>query len=369
MHIFIDESGSFAAPPEPRPSVSCVAALVVPDRTLGDVATAFRMWKRRHGFDPGKEVKGSALDEPQIADLIALLRRYPVLLEVYAVDMGMHVPAHIAARKEEQARMLTASLTEEHHPNFIREAEDYAEKIRRVSDPLFVQMVLNIELVNAVLDLAPTYYGMRLPAELAAFRWVVDAKQKKLTDYEDAWRTLAPPALQDKSFKSPRPVLPGVEYSHLRRRYQIPAHLVPEAHRRRAADRPGPGAFTDAGRLVWDDFRFGTSDQEPGLQIVDILANAVRRAIHGKLRETGWGEIGSLFVDTKDGPPGVRLCAIKPGPGADERCSVPYAHVLHAIAEKARPLPTPAYLKWLHSGRPDPYARRTTPRTPPSDRS
>ena len=356
MHIFIDESGSFAIPTQPQAAVSCVAALVVPDLALDAVESQFRLWKRRYGHHPDAEVKGSSLGEREVASLVDLLRQHHVVLKVCGVDMGLHTKEEISSRKEAQASDLTQLLPSWVDLEFRTAAENYATAVRRMPNQLFVQMTLNLELLNSVLDTAPRYFGMRFPAELGAFHWVVDAKDKVLTTYEDAWRTLAPVALSDRSFTKPRAMLPGVDYSHMDRAYAVPFAELPPEYRARLQDFGPSDTFADVGRLVWDDFHFRSSTDVLGLQLVDIVANAIRRALRGRLRESGWQHVGRLFVDDEEGCAGIRMVTVRPGEVKNELVTLDYAPVLHAIAAAARVLPTAKYLEWLHSGRPDPFA-------------
>jgi hypothetical protein len=51
----------------------------------------------------------------------------------------------------------------------------------------------------------------------------------------------------------------------------------------------------DLGLLLRENLRF-SSAPEPGLELVDILSNAVRRAIRGNLQFSGWRNIRSLMI-------------------------------------------------------------------------
>ena len=63
------------------------------------------------------------------------------------------------------------------------------------------------------------------------------------------------------------------------------------------------GFSDDAGvslnRLMKDNFRF-SSDPEPGLEMVDILTNATRRALNGRLGEEGWKGLPSLMIHRRE---------------------------------------------------------------------
>jgi hypothetical protein len=51
--------------------------------------------------------------------------------------------------------------------------------------------------------------------------------------------------------------------------------------------------------LLLADLRF-SSDAEPGLELVDIVVNATRRALIGSLAETGWRGIPGLMIHRKE---------------------------------------------------------------------
>ena len=65
MWIFIDESGTFAATPDLRHSVSCVVAFAVPEGQYEQLAVGFEKLVRRWGMT-GDEPKGRLLAEAEI---------------------------------------------------------------------------------------------------------------------------------------------------------------------------------------------------------------------------------------------------------------------------------------------------------------
>lgn len=85
MHIFIDESGIFKRSSTRAWAVSCVGALTIPDEALHNVLNDFHMLKKGWGTEH-VEIKGSDLNEKEIADTISLLSRYDVLFEVIGID-------------------------------------------------------------------------------------------------------------------------------------------------------------------------------------------------------------------------------------------------------------------------------------------
>jgi hypothetical protein len=49
--------------------------------------------------------------------------------------------------------------------------------------------------------------------------------------------------------------------------------------------------------LLGKSFKFQDSKDKPGLQLVDIVVNALQRAFNGRLRQEGWEGIGSMMIE------------------------------------------------------------------------
>src|SRR5262249_47715546 len=55
---------------------------------------------------------------------------------------------------------------------------------------------------------------------------------------------------------------------------------------------------TDLNLLMTESFRF-SGNAEPGLELVDVLVNATRRALMGSLDIRGWRDIPCLMIHTR----------------------------------------------------------------------
>jgi hypothetical protein len=89
-------------------------------------------------------------------------------------------------------------------------------------------------------------------------------------------------------------MLDGADYSHFRRfETQLPGYLEHLFEGR------GDGPVTDVGKLMRESFRF-SPDAEPGLELVDIVTNATRRALTGNLKLEGWRNIPRLMIHRRD---------------------------------------------------------------------
>jgi hypothetical protein len=115
MRIYLDEAGSFVLPTAPRTSFSLVLAMIIPAAVEKEL---FYEFLRLRDAWPHQniEIKGSALDESQAAQIISLLLRYDVLVQFVALDANTHPSPLVEDFKNRQADAVTANVTREHHP-------------------------------------------------------------------------------------------------------------------------------------------------------------------------------------------------------------------------------------------------------------
>jgi len=304
VHIFIDESGTFTILGNKKPHVCCVAALVVPssreDAFRRDFTAVRETWQDGH-----REVKGSRLSEKEVAQSIDVAVKHDALLEICAVDTGRHSVEQVEVARGGQAEKLRAAVTERHHPNLVRQIHEMAEAWERLPPQLVIQLYATVRVVAQVIHHAPTYYAQRIPAELASFQWILDRKDRSETPYETLWRQLVCPFLQATSLEDPFPRVKEFDYSHMDRfRADLDrfSHLRPELEARAKADSldESPPGHIDVVKLVRDGSSFEDSEQSPGLQLVDILANAFARAMNDRLRSDGWRNLGRLMIRQAD---------------------------------------------------------------------
>ena len=288
MHIFIDESGTFTGNQQ-ETSVSVVGALVVPDARLAKIEEKYAALRDDLPSENG-EVKGRRLDERHIEAVVAILKRYEVLFEAVAIDMAIHSDALVDRHKSLQEEGITERL-DEHSPEALRRrAFDLRRRLERLSRPLYVQSAVTVPLVETTIHHAIQFYCQRMPSELGAFSWVIDGKERdRITEWEDWWSQTISQMLESRSFLLNKPLVTWEEcdYSHLER-FKI------ELDDRLKALTPYRVAL-DAVPIMRERFRFSGAP-EPGLELVDILTGATRRALLGHLDESGWRGIGQLMI-------------------------------------------------------------------------
>ena len=226
------------------------------------------------------EVKGKSLNEEQVASVVKLLARYHVMLEVTVIDLGAHTLDGVRIYKNNLAQLMEERLAR-FNPSAQTEVRTSIDQINRTSIPLFLQAITSFDVLHSVICHVPLFFAQRQPRELGSFAWVIDGKEPtKVTEWETWWPWHAHGALAGRSRNHPRPELVGADYSYF-------ARFDAEE-----------GEGTDLGLLL-ADLRF-SSDIEPGLELVDILVNAVRRALVGNLGIEGWRDIRRLMIHRPD---------------------------------------------------------------------
>lgn len=333
MDIYIDESGGFAIPSIPQSKVSCSAALIIPTSKRAEIFEGFLKLRSSWGLG-NEEIKGNKLNESQIASVINFLSKYEVFLDICGVDTGLHDQKQIEDFKNVQANKITENLTDKHHPDLIKEVNELREKMLALSNPLFVQFYPVILLIEQVIKTAVWYYGQRNGEELGSFNWLVDAKDKKITNFEDLWSTLMLPILaQNQEIV----LIEEGDYSYFDKKFKISIDDAPIYVRKEQPKRTKD--LIDFKAIMKDSFKFGDSKDEIGLQLIDILAGAFTRALNGKLKKEGWENLGSLIVDR--GFQTIRMLSLEIKSEADkehELISSQHINILNAICKKAKPM-------------------------------
>jgi hypothetical protein len=336
MQIFIDESKNFLIPSEVQCAVSCVSCLVIPDEDYQAVSSAFDALKADWGVSH-TEVTGRDLDEGRIASVVRMLNGYDVIFETIAIDMGLQTEDGILNHKNTQADKLMENITSAHRPGLVESVKEAQKQYRQMPNQLYVQTALMIRLVANILQRASLYYVQRRPRELGRFRWVVDAKDKKVTPYEEFWKKITLPALQTISLREPVCLLKGADYTSFK-----PFHgemVKPPEHLRKAAgDDDSPFVYMEISKIM-EDLAFENSENENGLQLVDILCSAIQRAMNGNLQPPGWEMIGCLTVSAQLERHVIQLTNLSLElPSVVKGGTVPYTKVVRLVDRLAKPM-------------------------------
>ncbi|TWB19557.1 hypothetical protein FBZ99_101330 [Rhizobium sp. ERR 1071] len=297
MHIFIDESGTFAGVGSGKPAVSAIGALILTSYSLPKLFNRYQQLRTNFPKRNG-EVKGSLLNEMQVAAVVELLRKNDAIFCASMIDLGVHNADDITAHRDGRSASLSANLTNGHTQELRDGVAALQARMAGFPDQLYVQSVVMTDLLFRVMQEMILYHCQRFPKELAEFHWVVDAKHPAaVTDWEDWWYKTLMVWLQAMSIERPADLLPGGDYRHFERFFiaEVPEYLrdkVPPGDRTR-------GAGVNLQLMYGESFRF-SSDPEAGLELVDIATNALRRALVGNLGQSGWLPLRRLMIHRSD---------------------------------------------------------------------
>lgn len=268
------------------------------------------------------EIKGSSLNKSQAAQLITLLLRFDVLVQFIALDANTHPGPLVEEFKNQQADAVTANITREHHPGPLLHLHQLGEAVRAMSNQLFLQAFATWELIIRTVREGTLYFVQRQPEELGDIRWVVDRKDRTITQMEETWSTLILPVSEGVFGREPLARIAGEDYSYLEARYGFTeATANPELLRHNQwlssvygkSPREEDAVGIDAKRLLTEQLTFENSRDDLGLQLSDMHASILRRALNNRLQFPGWKDFGGLLV--RHQKPGTGF--IQLGPGSD----------------------------------------------------
>lgn len=240
--------------------------------------------------------------------MINLVLRYDVLVEFVALDANTHPDPVVEDFKNRQADEVTASITREHDPGPIPHLHQLGEAIRAMPNQLFLQAMATWELIIRTIREGTAYYVQRQPQELGDIGWVIDRKDRALTQMEETWSTLILPLSENAFGKKPLIVIQGEDYSHFDARYGFTeATADPDMLRHRrwlssAYGRPmsEDSVRIDAQLILTEQRTFEDSRNSLGLQHSDMLASILRRSLNDRLGFPGWKDFGGLLVRNRN---------------------------------------------------------------------
>ena len=341
MRIYIDEAGIFLPPTTDPYSFSLVLGLLVPSSSEAELFYDF-LRLRDSWPNPAIEVKGSTLDERKAAEVIDLVRHHGALVEFFAIDMDVHRADVVDDFKARQALNVVENLTAAHHENIVRPLRRQASAIRTMSNQLFLQAFVTIKLIQEIIQVATLYFVQRQPNELGDIVWIIDRKDRTITQMEETWTTLILPFSESHFARKPLNSLNGADYSHFGR-YRLAAsdpetrrHLewLQEVHS--VPNRLLDNDAVDARKILSEQREFKDSQDSLGLQLADMLANILRRALNGHLGPLGWHNFGALLVRKLDG----RLLRLGKAAGREPLVPKRALAVCRAIDDRAQSMLT-----------------------------
>jgi hypothetical protein len=312
MNIFVDEAGSFV-PANVPDSWSTIVAYVSPEidrRHLGSIVDALR-----RDFGDGGEAKINDIPETRFAKFLRDLADLRGVAFCVAAEAHAGTEETIRIHQRKQADKVVEHVDKMVHETARRGLRDLADEMRALSPQLYTQLICQVELFHDVLSNSVSFYATRIPATLANIRWRIDRKDVVQTAYEKAFRKVLPALLQTKSLREPMIMIKDAgDYRHFKR-YEFPAGAAP-TYLREHYGIVTSNDVADIGKIVRDDLQLLDSESVAGIQIADLLASGLRRALRGRFNDLDAIArlLGANMVGLAKGEPSLRLIAIGEGP-------------------------------------------------------
>lgn len=307
MQIFIDESGSFVNAPAGG-SFNCIAGYMSPESDRRRVQKHLDLLKRAVRAGDRMEVKLKDVEEPIYFGFLAGLSRFAGVLYTVATDAGLNQPEDIDEHQRQQAAKIVAYKDKLHYQSARDGLQALADRIESLAPQLYVQLHCQINLIEAIVRHGVLYFVQRYPRHLGQFRWQIDQKNSRKTEYEAAFFDVAPAFLQGISLRAPMPKLEGADYSVFSR-FDVPAEDKPTYLKDQYGIEIGDDAATNIGMLIRENMQFVDSKSSWGVQVADLLASGVRRCLRQQFSDNRMAAhlLGQLMVQSYKGDPPIQL--------------------------------------------------------------
>jgi hypothetical protein len=268
VHLYFDESGDFAFPAEGFDAY-VQAGLICPTSFVGKIEHYVENTKRRLGVD---ELHASELPDEELAEICRFIVGGPLSLIAQVTDTDVMTDEQITEYRNGQAAVLERNLADYKKAGGVWEGAEafYGRHIKRaalasrINNSEYVQGDLFVRLIHAaVFKSIVRYLDDAWRDDLAEFRIILDGKLPgKLAAGEKELDTLLLPRLGSNDFAL---VVPTTWYEE-------PVH--PFVERFSAGDKK-----LSLNRLFEHGLVFADSRAHAGLQLVDVVAYVVRKAI------------------------------------------------------------------------------------------
>ena len=321
MNIYIDESGSFVNASAVG-KWNAVVAVTVPEAARRGLACNLRQLKLRHGTPLVQEIKLNALAESEYLDFLQALAGLNLAVFCTATDAGSNTPAIVRERQRNQVREILRHIGKMRYEGGRLGVQLVASQLANLSPQLYVQLVCQVNLMYDVVSQATMYYAQHCPSTLREFRWRIDQKNTRRTDFEDAFEKLSPTLLQSRSIAEPLMLVHGFDYSHMTQ-YEIEKgapNYLKDVYGIEIGD-----AF-NVHKLVRDNMRFMDSRQSFGIQVADLVASGIRRCLRREFanNEAAAQALGALMLQAKDNQPSVSLVTLASDKPLDDETADSY---------------------------------------------
>lgn len=276
MHIFLDESGTFASSQQ-RGSWCVVAAYVVPEATLA-AAEETVLWFRHDAGNPlGGELKRS--DAPEWA-YFRFLERLTLLNGIaFAVATDTSLNGNVDAHRAIQAAKIQSNENRMLHQAGKDMVRQLAQDVVALPQQSYVELICRTLLAWDVVKHGTLYYAQRVPETLGAFSWRFDQKNLTRNRFETTFERLAIAFMQSMSIGDPLIHLVEGNYTAFERFawHKEAPHWLPALKE---------GSSHLNANMIWrEDLDFVDSKRMLGVQIADLIVSGVFACLRGRFKD------------------------------------------------------------------------------------
>ncbi len=329
VNIFIDESGSFVWHPK-RDSWSVVVAVAVPESSRRGLAEAVARLRRSQAFHSA-EIKLPQLGESRYVEFLDVLAKIDLVMFATATDSGLNTPGLVGAHRDAQVADVRSNISRMKYEGGRAGMAILAEQLESLPDQLYVQLLCQVNLIYDLIGRGINYYAQRRPATLREFRWRIDQKNTTKTNFEEAFEKLAPALLQTRSIREPFSWVREFDYRHFVS-YDFEDGQKPDYLQRDYGFPPMDGFNVQ--KLFRGNLKFVDSKSLDGVQVADLLASGLRRALKRSFDDplSVARRLGRLTVQNVRGRQSVNLISL----GLEEALPAQSAAIVRCINESSK---------------------------------
>jgi hypothetical protein len=278
VHIFIDESGTFARAPQPG-AWCVVAAYVVGSRERVAAEEALNALKARAGRSPIDEIKRSDVSEEDYLRFLEDLSYQGGFLVSVASDAGIN--DGVSENQKGQVRIIRDAIDGLESTKDKLEAEALAAAMEALSPQLYVEIICRMYLAWLAVNVGVAHYVQIEPKTLWRMDWFFDAKGGAGTAFERAHGPLMAGLASEMSKIHPMPFVAGADYSHFGRFIRGGAAVLrPTSPWQTRAD-----VMVIPQRVYRESQAFVDSVRSRGVQIADLLVSGIAALLRGKFSD------------------------------------------------------------------------------------
>lgn len=308
MNIYVDESGSFVDAPKIG-SWNAIAAYMSPEIDRRSVRKLLSLLKRSAGASVTSEIKLKHVSENQYFTFLEGLSRLSGVLYSVATDSGLNQAKTVENHQSVQAAKVAVHKDKMIHQSGRDGVQALSDRIGALAPQLYVQLLCQVNLIEAILHSGVLYFVQRKPRSLGAFRWRIDQKNSTRTEYETAFQQVLPALLQSIYIRNPMPMLIGADYSAFNRFNWAPEEKPTYLKETYGIEVDDEDLGLNVGMVVRENLDFVDSKSNLGVQVADLLASGVRRCLRYEFsdNETAAVLLGRLMVQNYKGKPPIQL--------------------------------------------------------------